>query len=78
MRNNKRIMVVISSLLMSAMLISCQKETTVSQVETGITDQTIEVSLVDTQTEATSVHHEEIVNSFPESFNYQIGNCHGR
>ena len=75
MRNNKRIMVVISSLLMSAMLISCQKETPVSQVETGIPDQTTEVSSVDTQTESTSVHQDEIVNSFPESFNSQIGNC---
>ena len=75
MRNNRKIFVVISSLMMSAMLISCQKETPVSQVETGIPDQTTEVSSVDTQTESTSVHQDEIVNSFPESFNSQIGNC---
>ncbi|MBQ6304010.1 MAG: hypothetical protein IJK83_08280 [Clostridiales bacterium] len=75
MRNNKKIVVVILSLLMSAMLISCQKETPVLPVETGIPDQTTEVSSVDTQTESTSVHQDEIVNSFPESFNSQIGNC---
>ncbi len=65
----------ISSLLMSAMLISCQKETPVSQVETGIPDQTSEAPSVNTQTESTSVVHDNIVNSFPESFNSQIGNC---
>ena len=75
MGNNKKILVVISSLLMSAMLISCQKETPVSQVETGIPDQSSEASSIDTQNESTSVHHDEIVNSFPESFNSQIGNC---
>ena len=75
MRNNNKLLVVISSLLMSAMLISCQKETPVSQVETGIPDQSSEASSIDTQNESTPVHHDEIVNSFPESFNSQIGNC---
>ena len=75
MRNNNKLLVVISSLLMSAMLISCQKETPVSQVETGIPDQSSETSSIDTQNESTPVHQDEIVNSFPESFNSQIGNC---
>ncbi|MBR3463187.1 MAG: hypothetical protein IKH20_10975 [Clostridiales bacterium] len=75
MRNNNKLLVVISSLLMSALLISCQKETPVSQVETGIPDQSSEASSIDTQNESTPVHHDEIVNSFPESFNSQIGNC---
>lgn len=75
MGNNKKILVVISSLLMSAMLISCQKETPASLVETGMPDQTSEVLSVNTPTESTSVHQDEIVNSFPESFNSQIGNC---
>ena len=60
---------------LSAMLISCQKETTVLTVETGIPDQSSEASSIYTQTESTSVHQDEIVNSFPESFNSQIGNC---
>ena len=38
-------------------------------------DQTSEVLSVNTQTESTSVRQDEIVNSFPESFNLQIGNC---
>ena len=75
MRKNNKLLAVISSLLMSALLISCQKETTVSLVETGMPDQTSEVLSVNTQSESTSVHQDEIINSFPESFNSQIGNC---
>ena len=75
MRKNNKLLAVISSLLMSALLISCQKETTVSLVETGMPDQTSEVLSVNTQSESTSVHQDEIIKSFPESFNSQIGNC---
>ena len=75
MRNNRKIFVVISSLMMSAMLISCQKETPVSLVETGIPEPTSEEVSINTQTESTSIKQDEIVNSFPESFNSQIGNC---
>ena len=75
MRKINNLLVVISSMLMSAMLISCQKENTVSLVETEIPDKTTEVISVNSQTELTSIHQSEIVNSFPESFNSQIGNC---
>ena len=75
MRNNSRFLVVIATLLMSAMLISCQKETTVSLVETGIPEPTSEIVSVNSQIESTLIGMEDIVNSFPSSFDSQIGNC---